>query len=476
MRGLSRGIGLLLILFTGFMLFDVSGRQPDEISNDTAIDATDEIPIQVQAKLPPAVTPEPVFAAPPGQPTMPAPTLIAQVIVPPTATPAPKLERAASNDLYELSNAGKNAPSESVFDALLTPFVNEAQKRRAELAKTDPEFAKRIDGNLNHGRINFLLFGYGETHEPPNTERAIIGSHTIISYDTRTRQVDIISLTHDIRGPEIERELTKQNGKSLAVRIDQAYNVGGFKLMRKTLEDATGLSIDFQMTFKDSAMQPLIDNVFGGVEVFVPTAFDVHPFYLDGKKYDRGHFTQGLQRLNGRQVIQFIKTVPVTEGAYDKSLEHNVRKAVIFNALLDAIDKSYHDRTFWIRGSGFVAGELINGSIAYDFDPVSLMINNIGSTTASLRRSMSRERNKSTGLPKISQSKYIVDPAHGDGGVQWVGANAAVNPRTKKDIEDGVYPSMDMEIPIDANPNGDLPTEYWTSVRILVKKTLTGSE
>src|SRR5512138_1704422 len=123
MRGLSRGIGLLLILFTGFMIFDVLGRQPDEISNDTAIDATDEIPIQVQAQLPPAVTPEPVLAAPPAQPTLPAPTLIAQVIVPPTATPAPKLERAASDDLYELSNAGKSGPTESVFDALLIPFV-----------------------------------------------------------------------------------------------------------------------------------------------------------------------------------------------------------------------------------------------------------------------------------------------------------------------------------------------------------------
>ncbi|MGE5262396.1 MAG: LCP family protein [Acidobacteriota bacterium] len=473
MRGLARGIGLLLVLFTGFMLFDVLGRQPDEISNDTIVD--DAVEIQVQTQYTPAVTPAPVFAAPLPPTEVPL-TLVAQVVVPPSPTPAPKLERAAFDDHHELSLEKKNVPGESVFDALLTPFANEANKRRAELAKTDPEFARRIDQNLNQGRINFLLFGYGETHEPPNTERAIIGSHTIVSYDTRTRQVDIISLTHDIRGPEIERELSKQSGKkSLAVRIDQAYNVGGFKLMRKTLEDATGLSIDFQVTFKDSVMQSLIDNVFGGVEVFVPMAFDVHPFYLDGKKYNGGHFTQGLQRLNGRQVIQFIKTVPVTEGAYDKSLEHNVRKAVIFDALLEAVGKSYKDRTFWIRGSSFVAGELIGGSITYDFDPVSLMINNIGSTTASLRRSMSRDQSPSPSLPKIRQSKYVVDPAHGDGGVQWVGANAAVNALTRKEIEDGVYPSMDMEIPIDANANGDLPTEYWTSVRNLVNKTLTGS-
>ena len=83
-----------------------------------------------------------------------------------------------------------------------TTFAKEAERRRAELAKTDPDHSRRIDKALNDGRVNFLLFGYGETHEPPATEKAIIGSQTIISYDTHTRKADIISLTHDIRAPE----------------------------------------------------------------------------------------------------------------------------------------------------------------------------------------------------------------------------------------------------------------------------------
>jgi hypothetical protein len=85
---------------------------------------------------------------------------------------------------------------------------------------------------------------------------------------------------------------------------------------------------------------------------------------------------------------------------------------------------------------------------------------------------VARDKGNPAFLPRINQSKYIVDPAQGDGGVQWVGANAAVNSLTRKDVEDGVYPSMDMEIPINANPYGDLPTEYWTSVRTLVETAL----
>lgn len=378
----------------------------------------------------------------------------------------------------KLGYASPTAPSASqvadhaapLFDTLLTPFINEAKKRRADLVKHDPAYLQRVDPALNQGRINFLLFGYGESHEPPVTEKAIIGSQTILSYDLRTHQVAILSFTHDIRAPEIEREMFKRGIQTPPIRIDQAYNVGGFKLMRQVMEDATGLAIDFQITFKDSVLQDLVDQVFQGVRVDVPMAFDVQPFYLDDKKYAQGHFDKGLQTLNGRQVIQFIKTVPVDAGAYDKTLEHNARKALVLQALLQSLTQNYADRGFWLRASGLVASQLVSGAIVYDFDPLALIVNNIGATTAGLQRALNAT---SLNVPRIAREKYIVDSAQGDGGVQWVKANAAENPITQKDIESGVYPSLDMEVPINANPYGNLTQEYWTSVRALVRSALT---
>ncbi len=389
------------------------------------------------------------------------------------APPAPTRSASTRDPRAEVSEA--MIAEDSVFDALLTPFVAETKRRRAEMARTDPDLLLRIDPVLNEGRINFLLFGYGETHEPPFTERAFIGSHTIISYHLRARQADIISFTHDIRAPEVERELAKRSeAKITAARIDSAYPVGGFRLQRKMMEDATGLAIDFQVAFKDAALARFVDKVFEGVTVDAPMEFDVHPFYLDGVKYPGGHFSQGVQKLTGTQVIQFIKTVPVAEGLYDPMIEHNARKSYVFAGLLQALTENYADRGLWLRGSAFAASEYLSGAVAFDFDPLALVVNNIGRTLPRLKKSLAADSAGALTLPKINQSKYIVDPAHGDGGVQWVNANAAVNPITQKDIDAGIYPTLAMEVPYTANPYGDLVTGYWGSVRALVRETLLG--
>lgn len=372
--------------------------------------------------------------------------------------------RAPSTPEWHIASAPTRT-SDSLFDALIAPLAREAQRRRADTTRRDPEFYKRVDRTLNEGRINILLFGYGETHEPPLTERAIIGSHTLISYDTRTRQADIVSFTHDIRAPEIEREVIKRGGKPPALRMDNAYNVGGFHLQRKMIENATGLAVDYQIVFRDAVLQRLIDHVFEGVVVNVPMAFAVHPFYLDGVKYPGGHFAQGEQRLDGRQVIQFIKTVPVAEGEYPKAIEHNARKALVFEGLLRAVNEKYTARTFWLKSAAFIASEFLTGAIVCDFDPLALVVQTITTTTnASFTRELT--------MPQINRALYIVDAAHGDGGVQWVNANAAENPITQQDIEAGVYITLAMAVPLNANPYGDLVTGYWTSVRALVKQTL----
>lgn len=73
----------------------------------------------------------------------------------------------------DVADKQTKASADSLFDSLLRPFLYEAQKRREDRSRKDPEFIKRIDEGLNEGRVNFLLFGYGETHEPPATERAL---------------------------------------------------------------------------------------------------------------------------------------------------------------------------------------------------------------------------------------------------------------------------------------------------------------
>jgi hypothetical protein len=345
----------------------------------------------------------------------------------------------------------------------------EAKKRRRANAAKDPTYWTRLDPHLNSTRLNFLLFGYGETHEPPDTERAFIGSLTIFSYDYATHQIDLVSLTHDIRAPEAEQYLRdKGEARVGPIKIDQTYTIGGFDLMRRTIEDATGLAIDYQLAFKESAIQGATDNVFGGLDVNVPLGFKVNGFYLDGVKYPGGIFQKGLQRLNGIQVIQFIKTVPV-EQHYDPALEHNARKHLVFKAIMEALKQHSGDVAFLGRAALFFGGQLAQDTIADDFDLRSLVIDNLRSLMLDFGRPGATDKD----MPGVQRAMYIVDPGSGDGGVQWVQANATNNPVTRRDLQQHVYGDVAMEVPYHGDPYAkDLPVKYWLDVRKLVASRL----
>ena len=362
------------------------------------------------------------------------------------------------------------ASDETQFERVLHPFLLEAKRHRQAHAIDDASYWTRLSPKLNSTRLNFLLFGYGETHEPPLTERAFIGSLTIFSYDYATRQIDLVSLTHDIRAPEAERYIQAQGQAQVGpIKIDRAYSIGGFDLMRRAVEDATGLAIDFQLAFREAAIAGVTDSVFGGLDVDVPLAFKVNGFYLDGEKYPPGQFQRGVQHMNGVQVIQFIKTVPVEEH-YDAALEHNARKHLVFRSIMDALAQHAGDVAFLGRAAVFFSSQVAQESIAYDFDLRTLMVDNLRRMMVDVGRGAARE----DGMPGVQRTLYVVDPASGDGGVQWVQANASDNPITQRDISEHRYGELAIEVPYHGDPYApDLVASYWPDVRQLIAARLT---
>ncbi len=361
------------------------------------------------------------------------------------------------------------AIDESEFERVLHPLLLEAKRRRVAAAAKDPTYWTRLDPKLNSTRLNFLLFGYGETHEPPLTEKAFIGSITIFSYDYATKQIDLVSMTHDIRAPEAERWLQDQGQAQVGpIKLDRVYGMGGFPLLGRTVEDASGLAIDFQLAFKESVIEGAADNVFGGLDVNVPLPFKVNAFYLDDVKYPAGEFQQGVQHLNGIQVIQFIKTVPVEEN-YDPRLEHNARKHLVFKSIMDSLKEHQGDVAFLGRAALFFSSQVSKDSLAYDFDLKSLLVDNLRGMMTDFRRSDASDQE----MPGVQRTMYIVDPASGDGGVQWVNANAHDNPITQRDLDQHVYGETAMEVPYHGDPYAqDLATGYWTDVRQLIASRL----
>lgn len=358
-----------------------------------------------------------------------------------------------------------------LFGALMEPFIKEAGRRRLRRLEHDPGFASRVDWGFADQRINFLLFGYGETHEPPITERAEIGSISVFSLDVPSRKIDIVSFTHDIRAPEIERYQKEMgNDNTFPTKIYRSYEFGGFPLMSEVIENATGLSMDFQIAFHDRLIKRLIDDVFNGVEVEIPEDFAVYPFYLDGKKYPGRNFARGNQRMSGLDVLSYIKTVPDTNGGstYPKSQEHNFRKHRVIEGCVKGLKGNIANPVFLWRLHNLIGSKSSKGTLDFDFDPQELLLGNLMEVAAEAGKSIFRSNGE--GKPfSTGETVYIVDSAHGDGGVQWV--NASESPVIVDEVKKGRFPDRAMEVPIDANPNAEnLAKGYWGSVRSLVKK------
>jgi len=202
--------------------------------------------------------------------------------------------------------------------------------------------------------------------------------------------------------------------------------------------------------------------------VNVPLPFQVNGFYLDDVKYPGGEFHQGVQHLDGIQVIQFIKTVPVEEN-YDPRLEHNARKHLVFRSIMDALREHSGDVTFLGRAALFFSSQVSQDALAYDFDLKSLLVDNLRGMMADLRRGDATDQQ----MPGVQRTMYIVDPASGDGGVQWVKANAKDNPITQRDLDQSVYGETAMEVPYHGDPYAaDLAAGYWTDVRKLIASRL----
>jgi hypothetical protein len=234
--------------------------------------------------------------------------------------------------------------------------------------------------------------------------------------------------------------------------------------MRKTVEDATGLSVDFQVAMDDSVLKRAVDELFGGITVQVPFAFDALPVYFDRVRYPEYHYTAGTQRMDGLHAVQYIKSV--YKGPYDQNKELTVRKQVVVKAMLDAVEQESLNPVFWAKALSFLRAEIDRKSIAFDFDPTTLVLQSV--QQSALRATQGR----SFVLPTMGTSIYVVDQSSGDGGVEWI--TGSLNPIVRRDLKAGLYVDKSMSVPKGAaDPYADdLVTGYWTAVRDLIRNRL----
>lgn len=266
----------------------------------------------------------------------------------------------------------------------------EQQRQAREIS--DPGYANRVDKDLNKDRVNFLVFGYGEEHGEAYNDFG--GSISIVSYDLKTGKIGTISLSRDIRAPELERMLIDPNSgekRSLGpATLREVYKRGGFEGMREIAEKATGLSIDHQMVMKDTAIRDYLAQVSGPVDVDINKPHLSGPFRIGGKEFPGGvEFQPGKQRLSPELAIRYLlaedinpqgkvderayRKTPVMEGMVESTktnlgADYNRIISSVRSADIGALSSAVSESTP-VKLWNYASGQRENGSIVLSFNP-----------------------------------------------------------------------------------------------------------
>lgn len=411
-------------------------------------------------------------AAPTPERTIVLPTASPMVTIEPTETSVPTPEVAPKYD--------------SLFEILIAPVAQEAKKNRIALAETDREFSRRIVPELNQGRVNILLAGYGDSHEPP-FDRLKIASLSIISLKKRgpSYQYDELDFSHDIRDPTVEKALGIQGQPNSAQRIDQTIlnteavkKVGRFALPKLSVERMTGLSVDGQIHFSDDVMGRAIDEVLGDIKINLQYRIPLGAYWYENRKYEEPYgwsIGPGEVTLNGRQAVGAIKAIALYGPGnieYSYFMEHNWRKSRIVEAAADKINRQIVDDHFKAKLSLFLLRELVSDNIKTDLDLVFLATKYFPQIMDTYQKMKSLGQEIPLGILTRDHYLYLVPPCCTNDPylkefqpVDWV--DALPQPGREFVIDDlkrGVFRTdIAYQMP-KANPYGDA-IDYWRDVR-----------
>ena len=150
------------------------------------------------------------------------------------------------------------------------------------------------------GRINILLLGRaGEAYPGRNLTDTVM----IMSIDTSTKQVALLSLPRDLYVPIIET--------TLYTKLNSLYQYGlsneeGTEPLKQTLKHITGSAIHYFVVLDFDGFEKVIDTL-GGISVDVPR--DFYDTRYPGKNYSYETFElkKGWQTLDGKTTLKYVR-------------------------------------------------------------------------------------------------------------------------------------------------------------------------
>jgi hypothetical protein len=397
-----------------------------------------------------------------------------------------------------------------VADFFLRPLIEDAWQRRTTRQRADAAYDDRIVEPLNRERYNALLFGWGEEHGETYADYA--GSVSVLSFDIRAGLVDSISLSRDIRAPELERIMGDRGQRARVLR--HAFQVGmrtnggslasGFDTLRHVVESMTGLAVDHQFLVKDVFLRDFIvvltEKLGRPLQVMVDKPHLFAGVRLAGRDYAAGAQVQaGRQNMDSFEAMRYV--LAEDQHPVGRQDERSYRKSVLFRAMLDHLQVIVQNdiRRVLTPFSKSILDDLLalltrerdNGAIVVEDSELQQKIVQLFDRQFWLGQfaehvvdgDIAPGKLPSTGASTSLQRSNLVihDPYFGDGGVLRVhnirdNVLSAAHPTVQQEVMTGILSNPElgwMLIPPGGDPYAqNLIRDYWGPVRERVRQAL----
>jgi LCP family protein required for cell wall assembly len=391
----------------------------------------------------------------------------------------PEIHKSASNNQSDpgivptkdqIPTNSPETPQSELVDSLSDMFQAKRDKRR----RTDSEYSKRINPELENNRINFAFIGLdaGQQNQAGEyvTGTELADTIMIISYNTQTGIPSLISIPRDLHAPEVDDIYAGYKGddayKGTWYRINATSYYGNDQDMRRILENATGLPVDACIFWDFDKLKNMIDSV-GGVDLQVNQKFieDYQDWFT---KFSDFKFNQdgGLTHFNGDEALQYARV-----RKKDTDIDRNTRQMQVVKALMKCTLSKAKNKVWEVPG---IAGNFLkeegSSRLLSEVNPADV-IKLLGQ--AVLNRNTSAELNVL--LSEVDQiSPVPLNWKDGEGFVHTFSEAQLANAGTNQNeywqlwLDNPNVPLNKQGLPVDPQD----PLEYWEPLRTAISNNL----
>ncbi|MFP3722988.1 LCP family protein [Niallia circulans] len=183
------------------------------------------------------------------------------------------------------------------------------------LAEDSNSAKKEREEKLSHQKpISILLMGIDQRKGDVGRSDTLI----VMTLNPKNEKMQMVSIPRDTK--------TEIIGDGRVTKINAAYAYGGVKMAKDTVENFTGVKMDYYIQVNMEALSDLVDAIDG---ITVQNDLD----WIDEGYYKKGyHYEKGTLTLNGPQTLGFVRMRHLDPNG---DFGRNERQRKVISAIID---------------------------------------------------------------------------------------------------------------------------------------------